>query len=316
MTPALFVLYWIYQRRWRMVAWTAVVGIIFVVFIPAAALGVDRYHQLTDSWLHNVIFPGLTKASWYPVHINQSLPGVASRYLLGQPNPNGDIFYNPEDTLYEAVQTHQWIAPLNLSDWQAKQVVRVGQLVIVLLLAWGIGWSVPDRRDPRRALHYGLVALGMLILNQRTWDHHATILLITNAAIWYAIAFGQVGRRTRIAAVVLVLSAWAVLWASSGGLFALAGTDREGPACDGRAMGRCSRRLWPDIPALPPAAGGGSSTIRVAEARGTAILATANAAGAGIKAAENQAPLLRPGSAGWGCWSGAGAGLPGLGALG
>ena len=87
-------------------------------------------------------------------------------------------------------------------------------MLVVAAVAWGIGWRKLARDDGRRSLHYGLVVIAMLLLNQRTWEHHAVVLLIANVAIWQAIAFGRMGRSARLWALVLMLTAGAVYWAA------------------------------------------------------------------------------------------------------
>lgn len=216
MTPAIFILYWLYQRNWKLLAGTLAALALFAVAIPAAAVP-DRYATLTRTWLDNLIIPGLVKGEWYPIHINQSLPGVASRYLLGEPQPGGNIFWNPDDNPYAQQNEFRWIALASLEPATVKVITRIAQLVLVGLMAWAIGWRKLPRDDGRRALHYGLVVLAMMLLNQRTWDHHATVLLIADVAIWYGIAFGRISPGAR---------KWALgLAAAAGPLVLLTGTD-------------------------------------------------------------------------------------------
>jgi len=214
MTPALFVLYWLYQRNWRLLAGTVAALLLFGVVVPAAALGPAHYATLTGTWLEYLIIPGLVKGAWYPIHINQSLPGVVSRYVLG--GANGDIFWNPDDYPVYAQNPHEgyWIHLVVLSESAAKTLVRVGQVVVVGLMAWAIGWRKLARTDGRRGLHYGLVALGMLLLNQRTWDHHAGVTLVATVAIWQALGFGRISARARRGAFVLMIAGGLALWFS------------------------------------------------------------------------------------------------------
>jgi hypothetical protein len=71
----------------------------------------------------------------------------------------------------------------------------------------------------------------MLLLNQRSWDHHATALVLTAAAIWQAIGFGNVSRRARIGSLVLVMAAGPMLWLTRGdmlkGIGRLIGHDKH-----------------------------------------------------------------------------------------
>jgi len=204
--------------------------VLFAVVIPAAALGPSQYAAHTESWLENLILPGLLKGAWYPIHINQSVSGVFSRYFLkGQ--RDGDINWNPDDMPYkahvDAAKTDpkhkgpDWIALVSLSTGTVKMLVRAMQVLILASMAWAIGWRKLPRDDGRRALHYGLIVLGMMLLNQRTWEHHAGVLLIAHLAVWYAIGFGCVSRRARGLALALMLLAGLCVWLDSGDIYKL-----------------------------------------------------------------------------------------------
>ena len=224
MTPALFVLYWLYQRNWKLLGAAAVALAVFTVVIPLGACigiqgfhakaGVDHFATLNSTWLDNLILPGLVKASWYPIHINQSLPAVTGRYLLGPDSGNsagngGNVFWNPDDVLYSLRDANkdQWINVASLPESQVKWIIRLLQFAVVGLMAWAIGWRKLPRDDGRRALHYGMVVLGILILNQRTWDHHGAILPIASLAVWYALCHGRFGRGLRWTCLLLVILA-------------------------------------------------------------------------------------------------------------
>ncbi|MCD6303832.1 MAG: DUF2029 domain-containing protein [Planctomycetes bacterium] len=251
LTPALFLLYWLYQRNWRLLGAAVVFLAVLAVIVPAGALcaadgsigaGVHHYAVLAGTWLDNMILPGLVKGSWYPEHINQSLSGVVSRYFLA--GRDGDIYWGPDDDPYYQGRQHGWITLLALSPAAARWLLRAGQAVIVLLMAWSIGWRRLPRDDGRRALHYGLVLLGMMLLNQRTWDHHAAVLLPAGVAMWQAIAYGRMGRRARVAALGLAVAGGLAGWLDRAELFkavarlaGLHGADREAFAHVARAWG-------------------------------------------------------------------------------
>jgi hypothetical protein len=222
MTPALFVLYWLYQRSWKVLAGTLVALAVFAIVVPVVAVGPSRAAELTGTWLDNLIIPGLVKGEWYPIHINQSASGVLGRYLLGGGQHGGDIYWNPDDNPYDRQVEHGWIAFASLSPQQAKAVVRAVQFILVALGAWAIGWRKLPRDDGRRALHYGLVVTGMMLLNQRTWDHHAAVLLVATLAIWYALWGGQLSRAGRGWALGLMLAAIVFMWGCSNDLFVVA----------------------------------------------------------------------------------------------
>jgi len=102
-----------------------------------------------------------------------------------------------------------------------KWMIRFVQAGIVALSAWAIGWRKLPRDDGRRLLHYGLIALGIMLLNQRTWDHHAAILLIPAVGIWRAIGYGRMSRRMRAWALGMTLTAGMLIWLTGTELFKL-----------------------------------------------------------------------------------------------
>ena len=217
MTPALFVLYWVYQRNWKLLRGVLATGLVVGVVIPAMLLGPGRWSELTGAWYDNLIRPGLLESKWYPIHVNQSLPGVASRYLLDG-EPGGNIYWDSDANPYNLQSRFGWIAPVSLSPETVKRIVQIAQAIILLAMGWAIGWRKLPCDDGRRGLHYAMVLTGMLILNQRTWDHHAAILLPGYLAVWYAIAFGRMPRIARNITMIMMILAGLLLWFSAGDL--------------------------------------------------------------------------------------------------
>jgi len=232
MTPGLFLVYWLYQRNWKLLASAAVSLYALAVLLPTLALGPGRSDWLTATWYRNIIRPAAVNGSWYPEHINQSLSGVVSRYFLD--GPEGDIYWGPDDDPHYLGREHGWITLAALSQRTARWVLRSGRLAILALLAWAIGWRRLPRADGRRGLHYALVLLGMMLLNQRTWNHHAAVLLPAGVAIWQGVAFGRVSFRARAAALGLVLAAGPINWLVRsdiiGGIARALGSDDEAAA--------------------------------------------------------------------------------------
>lgn len=222
MTPALFVLYWIYQRNWKLLRGTLGAGLLFAVVIPAVLVGPARYSELTSTWYKNLIKPGLVEGAWYPIHINQSISGVTSRFLLGGQR-GGDINWNPDDTGYEGVKNHKWIAFASLDPQVVKRIIQGLQVCIVLLMGWAIGLRKLPRDDGRRSLHYAMILAGILLLNQRSWGHHAAILFPAFLGVWYAVGFGKFGKRLRLVTLIMILLCGIISWLSTGELMVLYG---------------------------------------------------------------------------------------------
>jgi hypothetical protein len=221
MTPALFVLYWLYQRGWKVLG-GAVVGLAtLAVVIPAAALGPVHAASLTREWLNNLILPGLVRNSSYPVHINQSLPAMMNRFFQPEGSPAGNLWWNPDDVPNYGDLAHsgkvppglkQWVTLASLSPRTVQTLTRLAQFAVVCLMAWAIGLRRLPRDDVRRALHYGLVVLGMMLLNQRTWDEHAAVLLVATVPLWTAIGFGRIRPAARRTVFALTLAGGVVYW--------------------------------------------------------------------------------------------------------
>jgi hypothetical protein len=105
-------------------------------------------------------------------------------------------------------------------------IVQLISAFMVLAAAWAIGWRKLPRDDGRRALHAGILCVMMLLLNQRTWDHHATHLILAHIALAYAACFANLPPRTRRAiAIGQLVSVLLLLLMSGDVLKAIAGDE-------------------------------------------------------------------------------------------
>ncbi len=215
LTPALFGVYWLYQRNWKLLAGLAGGLVVGMVAVPSLAVGPQHAYELTRTWLDNIIFPALLRGMWHPVHINQSWPAIVARYFLS--GPQGDIFWDPEANPFYEGPYHGWITLVELSPAMAKWIVRAGQVAFLAVCGWAVGWRKLARDDGRRGLHFAMVLLGMMLLNQRTWDHHGAVMILAGVGIWQAIAFGRIPSRRRKIAFAIVMLAGPLVW--------LGGTD-------------------------------------------------------------------------------------------
>jgi len=216
MTPALFAVYWLYQGNWRLLGGLGAALAVMVVLVPLTVLGWGRYDTLMGAWLGNLIVPGLLKGAPYPIHINQSLSGVFTRLFM-----HANIHYNPDDVA--VAEKFAYINVASLSPAAGQAVLTAMKAALVAVMAWAIGWRRLARDDGRRGLHYGLIVSAMMIANQRTWDHHATVLLIAYAGLWYALAYGRMGRRRRIGALAALGAAAGIVFVAGKSLFVVLG---------------------------------------------------------------------------------------------
>src|SRR5262245_31591427 len=74
-TPALFVVYFLWKRAWRVLAGCGLGLALFFFVIPAAVLGWDQNKDLLASWVDQMVTPYLVGGVITSEHPNQSLPG-------------------------------------------------------------------------------------------------------------------------------------------------------------------------------------------------------------------------------------------------
>ena len=133
LTPLLFIAYWLYQRNWKLAVGTVAWTVVMVAIIPMIALGPERYVEYTGSWLHNIIAPATVGRAWFPVHVNQSLNGITSRYFLT--GHNGNMMWDP-DAFPSYVGTQEgWITLVALPEGALRVMVTAAQVLILAVMA-------------------------------------------------------------------------------------------------------------------------------------------------------------------------------------
>ncbi len=225
MTPALFLVYWLYQRQWK-VFLSAAMALPLLVLSPVLLLGWERTWQDLMAWWQHIIYPATFGGHWWPTHNNQSLPGMIARLFID--GPFGNYMWDADLSPYDQPEVKH-IVLVDLGPGGARRLLQAIQLIMLAAMAWTIGWRKLPREDGRRGLHYGMICAAMLLFSQRTWDHHATHLLMAHAAIGYAVFRSQLSDQFKtITGWIFVFSIF-VVYATSGdvlkGLFDDEGAD-------------------------------------------------------------------------------------------
>jgi len=153
---------------------------LWLFVVPGAVLGWDHNRMLLNSWNENMAKPFLVDGKITSEHANQSIPGLTVRLLTNQPSVVG---YDENDQPYgEEFHNLADIGPVN-----ARSVIRAFQVLFVIVVA-AFAWS-RQRIGLRPAAELAFVLLGMLLFSERTWKHHAVVVMLP-----YAVLLGIVAR--------------------------------------------------------------------------------------------------------------------------
>jgi hypothetical protein len=251
-TPGLFLVYFAWKRRWRLVAWVAVGGVLLGLLLPAAVFGPARLAEMYGVFVARMIAPSVDgepitgRDGFAP---GQSLPPVMSRWLT----PTQAVSPGRVDEVVT-------INVVSLSPGAARAASKlVCALLIALLLAVcrpGVG----DSRSSRRTLlELGLVATVMLLVSPYARKaHHVTLAMAFAPAAAYALDERRrdLGVVVALAALVTGLTSPGVLgrelsqYATACGPFALAGLLLAAAAA---VAVRCERARERQRPATAPA---------------------------------------------------------------
>ncbi|MER3415100.1 MAG: hypothetical protein C4297_02680 [Gemmataceae bacterium] len=203
-TPALFFVYFLYKRAWRLLA-GALCGLMFFLFlIPGAVLGHNHNAALLLKWMDKMVLPYAAEGIVTTEHNNQSLPGLIYRMTTASPS---FLDENDRPSAYH-----------NLVDLDPRVarlfVLAAGILYLVLLYRCS---RVDPARRPTGILgaEYAVVVLGMLLFSERTWKHHCVVLVLPYAVIAYVMMHGEMHRRLRMALIGCLIAALAVMSTTS-----------------------------------------------------------------------------------------------------
>jgi hypothetical protein len=214
-TPLLFVGYFAWKRCWRVLIATVAGLALWLAIVPGLTFGWERNRELITGWYALMVERPLLKGEVTTEHPNQAVTGWVYRLFTHSPSyigyektPEGDIPYPAE--------YHNLADMGRPAAWVVVKLLTAGfALAVVLLCRWPVRGPDDLREGWRFAAECGLVCLGMLLLSERTWKHHAVVLLVPLAALAYSAAAVELPRRVRLF-VIGALSASFVLMAGPG----------------------------------------------------------------------------------------------------
>jgi alpha-1,2-mannosyltransferase len=207
-TPVVFIVYFLWKRRWR-IALSGLAGLAaWSLLLPALFFGWNQNLLWLGQWMRVMIVPYAVAGK--VVYSNtQSIGSFALRLLSEQP-----AFEIHREGVFET-------GYMNLA---ALSLATVQQIVRILMLAVGVAglmWSrhaLPTLRCQRYVLEVGAVAAFMLWFSERTWVHHYISFVLTLSAAGMVLSDPAVPEPRRILLQrLLVLFVAASFFASDAG---------------------------------------------------------------------------------------------------
>ena len=136
-TPALFIVYFVWKRAWRTLIACVLGLILFFLILPSLGFAIQK-GSLAEGWKHNwaaltawkegMIDPYLVRGEVTSERENQSLPGVLTRLLSREPSFSRWVDGADTPLAYHNVA--------DLSSETIKRVVQACQVGFVLLMIW------------------------------------------------------------------------------------------------------------------------------------------------------------------------------------
>jgi alpha-1,2-mannosyltransferase len=201
-TPLLFLAYFVWKGAWRVVAGCAVGLALWLVLLPGATFGWEWNAELLTDWYKLMIERPVLKGEITTEHPNQALTGFVYRLFTHSPSfitytktPEGDI---PTPAAY-----HNLVDIGRPAAWVIVKAFTAAFALAVMLLCRA---PRSERDGWRFAAECGLIVMGMLLLSERTWKHHAVVLLIPAAALACAATL-DLPRRVREFAIGAMIAA-------------------------------------------------------------------------------------------------------------
>jgi hypothetical protein len=185
--PVPLLAYFLYRRRYGVVASGVLWSLLFLFVLPGVVRGFGRNAQEVGDWSDRVALPFVShgRAGDWGQHSldfgNQSLPAVARRFLT---RVNAQVAAREGTGIYVNIA--------ELGDRAASAIVLGLSLLLALALAYACGWRATD--DPiRRATEYALATTLLLLTSALSWTYFFVMLLAPTA-----VAVLLLGERERL----------------------------------------------------------------------------------------------------------------------
>lgn len=162
-TPALFFLYFLYKKQYKIIAGVVLGLIIFLIIFPSIFLGFERNTAELKGWSDKVLVPFISEGKVTLRFNNQSLPAALNRFLR---EVNAGKSDNP---LYVNI--------LDLDKALVNKIVIISNAMILLTLFLLCRGNCSDRNNLFLPFEFSSVLMATLFISATSWTFHFSLLL-------------------------------------------------------------------------------------------------------------------------------------------
>ena len=196
-TPALFVLLFLWKRQWRVASYTVLATILWVL-LPVLYMGPTSWWEHHTEWTRNAVLSVLDRQAEGRQEnelqkANLSLRHTMLRYL---------VTYPPTHRL--RLVDHSYKPVLDLPSWAANAIVGVAAISLLGLFAWSSRRAFHGPGDSTWARDCAGTLVLALLFSPITWDQHL-VWMIPAACVVVAAAAQMSGRLSRLGYIMLAV---------------------------------------------------------------------------------------------------------------
>ncbi|HEX3703183.1 MAG TPA: glycosyltransferase family 87 protein [Vicinamibacterales bacterium] len=216
-TPVIFVVYFLWKRRWLVAAAAALSIAACLLVVPALVFGWDQNLRWLDQWSRIMIVPFVAKGA-VVYSTTQSIPSMVLRLLTRAP---------AFDSHHGGVTVGHYMNVAAFGNGTARQIVRALMVGAGLAGLWWARRPLATLRSRRYVIEVGMVAAFMLWFSERTWVHHYVSFILTLAAAGMVLSDPSQPESARrpLRVALLVFAAVSFFASDAGKLFGPDGVD-------------------------------------------------------------------------------------------
>ena len=183
-TAAIFVLYFLWKREWRMAIMSTIAATLFSL-APVITMGPTRYAEHMQVWLTNlrgasgIVDPMQGLLGDEPV-ANKSLRPALGRFLVHLPAGHLARFDHPA-----------YIDFLDLPPAVAHRLVQGGILLLVGIVGWRLRGRVVQRSSSQVAYECAAVSILALLVSPITWGQHCVATVPATLLVFHRLLSGK-----------------------------------------------------------------------------------------------------------------------------